>query len=351
MAELKQPEALAAAPRSRAKTSQSARSHPMHSPRSQRPNTKQMERCPLNNPDLPPVGEVEHLVERCYCFLCNCGKHVCPGASRRKTEFVKSMYSTNYHIEYYRKYGNPSKPLTLTSYTSNRLPMDLQTMKQRDFQPYKIEPAGEPLPRPPPHSVQFVSRSSYQANFPNWGPNEVIRVNRPWLPYRGDSVRLDPKTTYSESFGKTSPTHSARAGHPSGLAGLGHSKESSGSPRKERGEGRDGAAHDGKSDISDPAHGIREELGNYPTGYSNPNLRRTGGPLGTGREFYSQTTTNRAFKPFNSKQVASKEPRPNENFVPMQSPGSYLKTTYRVDYVPKELRIRPMKSKSQAALI
>ena len=63
----------------------------------------------MDNPDLPPIGEVEHLVERCYCFLCNCGKHICPGASRRKTEIVKSMYATNYKIEYYRKHGDPSK--------------------------------------------------------------------------------------------------------------------------------------------------------------------------------------------------------------------------------------------------
>jgi len=349
MAEVKHSEVAPVPPRSRAKTSQSARSHPALSPRVQRPSSKQVGRCPLNNPDLPPVGEVEHLVERCYCFLCNCGKHVCPGASRRKTEFVKSMYATNYHIEYYRKHGDPGKPLSLTAYSSNRLPMDLQTMKQRDFQPYKIEPAGEPQPRLPPHSVQFVSRSSYQANYPNWGPNEVIRVNRPWLPYRGDQVRLDPKTTYSESFGKANPALAGSDAWTSGLADLGRSKETSGSPMK---EGRDGPAQEGRDGLLGSALDLKG--GNPGTGSGplmNRNLRKTGGPMGTGNEFYGQTTTSRTFRPFNRKQVAAKEPRPNENFVPLQSPNSYLRTTYRTDYVPKEMRLRPMKSKSQAALI
>jgi len=256
--------------------------------------------CPMDNPELPPVGEMEHFVARCYCFLCNCGKHTCPAAARKRTEFLKSMYDTNYKVAYYRKNGLPGLPLRLEEYRNRSIPMDLMTIKQRDYLPFKVQPERSFKPHSALQSVQFVCRSSYQASFPNWGPTEVIRVKPLSLPYRGDQVKIEPKSTYGHDFLqplKTSDTFeqfvkSARVG---------------------------------------------------TTAVST-------GPMAAGTEFYGQTTTMRNFKSL------KKIPRPviedhHDEYLSIESPKTHFMTTYRTDFFQKRLNLRPMKkNQSQAAL-
>ena len=258
----------------------------------------QPENCPMNNHNLPPVGVMEHFVARCYCFLCTCGKHVCPAAARKRTEIVKSMYATNYKVEYYRKHGAPSQPLRLEDYRGNGLPMDLQTIKQRDFLPYKIQPEKSFKPKSAAQTVQFVCRSSYQANFPNWGPNEVIRVKPFWLPYRGDQVKMEPKTTYNTDFClplKTSDTFEQFV----------------------------------KSSRSSLA---------------------TSGPMAAGSDFYGQTTNMRSFKPVKRGVLPTLENR-RDDYMAVESPKGHFNTTYRADFFPKHPILRPMRKCQSQSLV
>ncbi len=253
----------------------------------------------MDNPELPPVGEMEHFVARCYCFLCNCGKHTCPAAARKRTAFVQSMYDTNYKVAYYRKNGLPSLPLRLDEYRNSAIPMDLMTIKQRDYLPFKVQPEKSFKPKSALQSVQFVCRSSYQANFPNWGPTEVIRVKPLSLPYRGDQVKIEPRSTYGHDF-----MQPLRA-----------------------------------SDTFDQY---------VKSSRVGTTFVRTG-PMAAGTEFYGQTTTMRNFKSL------KKIPRPafedhHDEYLSVESPKSHFMTTYRADFLQKRLALRPMK-KSQSQVL
>lgn len=255
--------------------------------------------CPMDSADLPPVGEMEHFVARCYCFLCTCGKHTCPAAARKQTAFLRSMYDTNYKVAYYRKHGLPSVPLRLEDYRNRSIPMDLMTIKQRDFLPFKVQPEPSFKPKSALQSVQFVCRSSYQANFPNWGPNEVIRVKPLSLPYRGDQVKIEPKSTYGHDF-----IQPLRA--------------------------------------SDTFEQFVKSSRMGSTTHT--------GPMAAGTEFYGQTTTMRNFKPFKKLQRPVIEGH-HDNFVSVESPHSHFTSTYRADFFQKRMTLRPFKrTQSQAPL-
>lgn len=176
--------------------------------------------------------------------------------------------------------------MTPSSFAANRLPMDLQTVHMRDFQPYKIEPTQVSSDLSTSASVAFISRSSYQAMYPNWGPADVVRVKRTGLPYRGDSVKLDLKTTYGENY-----------------------------------------------TLSKSALAMKEA--------PKPPLNRTGTVLKTGPEFYGQTTSMTSFRPFTPDQMAVRATRPVEKPALLTSPLKHFKTTYGVDFVAKKPPVRP----------
>lgn len=249
--------------------------------------------CPVTNPDLPPVGEMEHFVERCFCYLCTCGKHICPKVQRRRTT-SSSMYATNYRVDYSRKSGEASKPMSAWLFSANRLPMDLQTVHQRDYQPYTIEHVAVPEPMETQPSVPFISRTSYQEMFPNWGPSGYAQIKPSNLPYRGAECKLDPKTTYAKDF----QHHQATA-----------------------------------------------------PGVPRPPEAKCTSLMRTGVEFYGQTTNQGSYQPFKMDQMAVRARVPKERGAKMVAPRKHFKTTYKADYVPKQLPIRPLRLSQSLALL
>ena len=241
--------------------------------------------CPVTNPDLPPVGEMEHLVERCFCYLCTCGKHVCPRAHKQRA-ISASMYATNYRVDYARKSGEASKPRSAWSFNANRLPMDLKTVHQRDYQPYTIEQVSAPAQEEAAPSVPFISRSSYQEMFPNWGPTDFAHIKPTNLPYRGSECKLDPQTTYSVNY----------QSHPSAVP----------------------------------------EASRAPEAKCTSLIR-------TGKEFYGQTTNKGNYRPFRMEQMAVRAAVPKERSTKLITPVKHFRTTYEADYVVKKLPVRPLK--------
>lgn len=55
--------------------------------------------------DLPPVGETSHKTGKCYCHLCTCGTHKCPGNLNYSDHYSKSALASMYKKDFTKK-GN-----------------------------------------------------------------------------------------------------------------------------------------------------------------------------------------------------------------------------------------------------
>ena len=53
--------------------------------------------------DLPPVGETHHKTGNCYCHLCTCGTHKCPGDYNQSDHYLKSALSSIYKKDFTKK--------------------------------------------------------------------------------------------------------------------------------------------------------------------------------------------------------------------------------------------------------
>ena len=72
------------------------------------------------------------------------------------------------------------------------------TINRIDYQPYTIQPR-EPKKLKAPSPQQFIpAKSSYQSDFQNWGPNEIIHEKDPQYPYY--SLPFKGNSWYARTF-------------------------------------------------------------------------------------------------------------------------------------------------------
>lgn len=160
-------------------------------------------RCPLERLNLQPVGMSAHYLDRCYCYLCKCGEHQCPGELRKgehrgNRKGWKSHYKETYTgREVQRVKGmKPEWEGSLPRPTQ----MDLKTTQQMDFRPPNTRAIVLPKRQYEPNGIKLVSRTSYQRDFPDWKPCETVCFKPKELPYRGDLVTFKSKSTYQDEF-------------------------------------------------------------------------------------------------------------------------------------------------------
>lgn len=159
-------------------------------------------KCVLNDNDVPLIAETDHFTRRCFCHLCTCEQHQCPGANFRSGISTSAAFTTIYNKDYKRKTAPNYKEArrSLNLYHSNSQPMDFKTTNRIDFKPYKIEKT-EPVKRDVQQpNLRFASRSLYNSEFPNWGPAFVEYEKQHHLPYRGKDVKIDGRTNYATEF-------------------------------------------------------------------------------------------------------------------------------------------------------
>jgi hypothetical protein len=85
-------------------------------------------------------------------------------------------------------------------YRSKILKMDLLTTKAQDFTPHKLNPTRPDKYRPPEHNMRFTAKTHYQADYPNWGPYEVLYMKHFNVPTRSDMLKTNSQTTYRTNF-------------------------------------------------------------------------------------------------------------------------------------------------------
>lgn len=171
----------------------------MHSPKQTIPQ------CPLNDLDLPPISEVDHIAEQCLCHMCTCNLHICPADKFKQLRSPESMYSSNYKTHYHKhRKSFANLQITRSFYRANNQPMDFTTTNAMDFQPYAIS-MTRPISQASGFSKATVGtyQTSYAQEYPNWGPAYSYHERQYHAPYRGDMVSSARQlSTYSDQFQK-----------------------------------------------------------------------------------------------------------------------------------------------------
>ena len=244
--------------------------------------------CVLNDPELPLVSEIEHKIGKCYCHLCECGKHICPSVNKMRCTYNKGNFLTSYKVQYDPRDADPTlnspmfrrKLQTQGSTRISDVKMDLTTTKQQDFQ----LPSSVDQPKPAyysqattTHDLKFTGRSAYQVNFPNWGPNEIERMRHASLPYRGHEIKFNPRTTYGSEFRRGSL-----------------SKEEP--PRRKTTGGID---------------------------------LMTKSPISPSKNFFAQTTSGSTYRDHTSRRLPTRKMIINEEYTPVVHSPSHFDTIYR----------------------
>lgn len=256
--------------------------------------------CVLNDPELPLVVELDHKVGKCFCHLCECGKHICPGNSKLKQKFTKGNFLTSYKVQYDTREneGSLNSPIfnkRLQTQGSPRRPdlkMDLITIKQQDFQlPINTE-QSKPVyysQATTTHDLKFTARTGNQVNYPNWGPNEIERMRHSSLPYRGQEIKFNSNTTYGSEFRRSSISR-------------------------------------------DEYSSRRKTLGGFDL--------TSRSPISPSKNFFSQTTSGLTYQDHKNSRLPTRKMMINEEYTPVVHSPRHFDTIYRNQFIKLEKSAR-----------
>ena len=156
-------------------------------------------KCPLDDPNLGIISENDHKVGLCICQFCTCSSHICP-SNKLQNAYPRSVYKTKYNIDF--KFPQVDVPLRQEpkKYVPNQQPMDLRTTNQLEYQPYKLQINKSKSARSVTPSMKLNSATTYNKEFPNWGPHEVDHYKRYQPPLRSTELPFQEHSTYKNSF-------------------------------------------------------------------------------------------------------------------------------------------------------
>jgi hypothetical protein len=123
--------------------------------------------CELNS--LPPVCDNEHMTGYCYCHLCTCGVHKCPGDYKRRLFSASSQFISNYHRNYHRKNSSVTIHKPMPEFRPVSFALNSQSTSQKDFekQEYLKSESFCPL-KSSQTRLKFIGKTSYERNFNKW---------------------------------------------------------------------------------------------------------------------------------------------------------------------------------------
>ena len=93
--------------------------------------------------------------------------------------------------------------------------VDKHTTYNKDYRPYKVYPNEKKKMKAPSPQKGPPIKSSYQSDFQNWGPNEIIHEKDPQYPYY--SLPFKGSTNYARTFCGGSDDENAGRGMPFGM--------------------------------------------------------------------------------------------------------------------------------------
>lgn len=156
--------------------------------------------CYLDSEDIPPIGELEHLNKKCFCYLCTCGEHLCPSVSSYKRPSIRT--TSNYRERYKGRRSVPPEPFKHMNefYVANHK-MELVSSNQADFarMPLDLVKTVEVREARNNSPFKFIASSTYKNNFVQHGnvvDRPMTKANKEaWSP-----IKFTAKSTYAECF-------------------------------------------------------------------------------------------------------------------------------------------------------
>lgn len=199
------------------------------------------------------------------------------------------------------------------------------TINRIDYQPFKVQPR-EPKKYRAPSPKQYVpTKTAYQAEFQNWGPNEVIHEKDPKYPYY--SLPFKGNSNYARTFCQGSSDGKTGRGAPFGLEAVlnQNNNQRNGDPRYSTGYGSQGGPGTFAGGKFTNAHKT-----------SATNLRPLLGTSDVNGQF--ETTNQQNFKSYNLKH-RPQTCKPKMEAVKTMSGAHHFKTSHKNDY--KKRKFRP----------
>ena len=166
-------------------------------------NHKAEENCPVSSNEIDLIPECYHYSNRCLCFTCTCGNHICP--SLKKTFYAKGSFSSNYNRSYSKPLVSKVPQRIQSEYHPNNAKMDFKTEYQNQF-PGCFAPANQEIrSQTPQPNLKFEGKSQYYRDFPNWGPIEYHHNKRPVQPTHETKLKFEGTSSYKYYYSAKSP--------------------------------------------------------------------------------------------------------------------------------------------------
>ena len=158
--------------------------------------------CPLLNPRLPPVTDSEHNIHSCFCYMCTCGDHQCPGNYRLKHLNPSNHFRTNYKL-YFKKPGISKTSIIKRpdQYNKTTMSSENKTISQSSYIPHFIEAKSKDVREPMQVSpFKFSGNSIYSSEYPNWGMLETEKLILQRNKFKPCDIRASTKSQYQEAY-------------------------------------------------------------------------------------------------------------------------------------------------------
>ena len=135
----------------------------------------------MDHPDCPPVGNIDHYLNRCYCALCTCGLHICPATIRQRRAENHDTWTTSYAKQF--QPVQKDRIIPSLKVLPELSPIKARASKFRsEKSSYHVEYSpikpGAPNPRFMPKSysqsvLSLAKRSETKAQYPDWKSNNT----------------------------------------------------------------------------------------------------------------------------------------------------------------------------------
>ena len=158
--------------------------------------------CPLLNPKLPPVTDSEHNIHSCFCYMCTCGNHQCPGNYRVKGLNPSNHFKTNYKL-YFKKPGISKTSIIKRpdQYNKPSQSAENKTISQSSYIPHFIEAVIKEIREPAQISpFKFSGNSVYSSEYPNWGMMETEKPILQRNKFKPSDLSTNNKSQYQEAY-------------------------------------------------------------------------------------------------------------------------------------------------------
>lgn len=231
----------------------------------------------------------------------------------------KEVKGSNFNVEKEHKIINPHN-------------VEKLTVNRTDYQPFTIQPREPKKLKAPSPQKNVAMKSSYQNEFQNWGPNEVIHEKDPKYPYY--SLPFRGTSQYAQTFCGGSDVGNSGRGLPFGEEAMKSQYGGSGINFGPHGQSMGyGGSQYGGSGTGGPGYHAQ----NAHMASSTTNLRPLLAATGAGNTF--ETTNQRNYKHYQLKHNPRPQTcKPKAEAVRTKGNRGHFKTSKQNDFTAMKYR-------------